>query len=87
MRNKTLGNWNNNGPCIGIGEDQTCGQGLQIQSRTCEDGTFDKCQPLDSVRNITCDLPPCPTTIIPADTGNSYNGHRNKEEIYSFTLT
>ena len=75
VKNKTVGKWENNGPCIGIGEDRTCGKGIQIQSRTCEDGTFDKCQRLDNVRNITCKdagtaLKPCPTTILPPGISN-----------------
>ena len=71
VKNKTLGNWNNNGSCIGVGDDQTCGQGIQMQIRNCTDGTFDMCLPQDYFQNINCKLPPCTTTSVYPATGNS----------------
>ena len=38
-----LGPWENVGNCIGIGDDPTCGPGKQNQTRTCIDGTEEKC--------------------------------------------
>ena len=49
-----LGPWENVGNCIGIGDDPTCGPGKQNQSRTCKDGTEDKCSDLVLKRTAPC---------------------------------
>ena len=62
---KQLGNWTNDGPCVATGNDASCGPGNQRQTRTCEDGTVDKCTEIDVVeQTILCSdagtaLPEC----------------------------
>ena len=61
---KVLGDWKNEGPCDGKGDDPTCGKGSQVQTRDCTDGTVDKCMDDEKQRTITCEdagteLPDC----------------------------
>lgn len=56
---KELGTWRNVGDCLAIAEGKTCGPGLQKQTRTCTDGTNDKCTPSDQERRISCNLRDC----------------------------
>ena len=56
--------WKNEGPCNGIGDDPTCGEGNQVQIRPCTNGTVDKCKDEEEQRTITCkeagtELPDC----------------------------
>ena len=53
---KVLGNWQNEGPCKGIGDDPTCGQGNQVQNRPCTDGTVEKCTNDEKQRTISCEI-------------------------------
>ena len=60
--------WQNKGPCNGMGDDTTCGEGEQVQSRQCTDGTVDKCTDEDTRRTIPCNaagtaLPSCPKVL------------------------
>ena len=59
---KKVGNWTNQGGCLVLNADKSCGpsSGTQKQERTCIDGTSDKCQSNDRKRAIVCDLPDCP---------------------------
>ena len=64
-----LGPWENVGNCIGIGDDPTCGPGKLNQSRTCIDGTEEKCLDLVLKRTAPCHwadtiLPNCKGNII-----------------------
>ena len=66
---KQLGNWVNAAACNAIGVNPTCGPGNQLQTRTCVDGTTDKCTANDRSRTISCSaagtaLPDCPTGIV-----------------------
>jgi hypothetical protein len=54
VASKILGEWTNEGSCNGDGDDPTCGAGTQLQSRTCTDGTIDKCTVEDTHRSVTC---------------------------------
>merc|ERR550539_1874262 len=54
VASKILGEWTNEGSCNGDGDDPTCGAGTQLQSRTCTDGTIDKCTVVDTHRSVTC---------------------------------
>ena len=56
--NKELGHWVNAGECVGLINKQ-CGQGNQLQTRTCTDGTHIECAPTDMARTIICNLPEC----------------------------
>ena len=60
---KILGPWNDDGPCNAIGNDKTCGPGNQKQSRSCRNGTHDKCTVLDELQTIPCSLPDCPKEL------------------------
>ena len=56
---KILGDWENEGTCNAFGGVPTCGDGIQVggiqeQSRTCVDGTVDKCKDEDTHRITTC---------------------------------
>ena len=51
---KILGDWENIGPCSAFGGVATCGDGIQVQSRTCTDGTVDKCLDEDMHRITIC---------------------------------
>ena len=54
--------WINDGGCIASAADNLCGPsaGTQKQTRTCIDGTNDRCQSIDREQTISCDLPDCP---------------------------
>ena len=70
---KKLGSWTNDGGCFADhGDAPACGPGTQNQTRTCEDGTIDKCTEQvinakgqmingDKMQTISCDagLPDC----------------------------
>ena len=61
---KSLGDWTNDGKCVATGANPKCGPGTQIQTRTCTDGTFDKCTDPDRERTVSCkvagtELPIC----------------------------
>ena len=61
---KALGEWTNEGGCVGTGEDKSCGPGTQQQVRTCTDGTTDKCTEIDTKQSVVCSeagtaLPAC----------------------------
>ena len=61
---REISNWTNIGTCQGTGKVKTCGNGLQIQSRVCKDGTSIKCSGIERVRTVSCkdagtDLPKC----------------------------
>ena len=53
------------GECVATGANPACGPGTIVQTRTCTDGTFDKCNTdADIQRTVTCSvagvsLPPC----------------------------
>ena len=52
------------GECVATGANPACGPGTIAQTRTCTDGTFDKCTDADIERTVTCSvagvsLPPC----------------------------
>ena len=55
---KAIGQWVNEGGCTGL-NDRDCGSGNQLQTRTCSDGTMDKCTPADRARTQNCSLPDC----------------------------
>ena len=59
------GEWKNIGNCKANGIDN-CGEGIQLQNRTCQDGTIDKCKAENMTQEIPCALPEC-TTIIPSN--------------------
>ena len=66
---KQLGDWTNDGTCVAAGDDASCGPGEQSQTRTCTDGTIDKCSGTDiTEQTISCSdagtaLPDCPGKI------------------------
>ena len=51
---KILGNWTNQGDCQSVKTNYSCGPGNQLQSRTCSNGTIDKCRAEDLTRSIPC---------------------------------
>ena len=63
---KLLGIWTNYDGCVATGNNATCGPGNQRQTRTCTDGTTEKCSiPADTQQTISCSaaqtaLPECP---------------------------
>ena len=63
---KELSGWANDGTCVATGIDASCGPGEQRQTRTCTDGTIDKCSASDvTEQTISCSdagttLPDCP---------------------------
>jgi len=69
---KVLGDWTNDGDCVGTGDDPTCGPGTQSQVRTCTDGSVDVCTDADTAQSISCTdagtaLPEC--AAAPAEGG------------------
>ena len=56
-----VGNWHNIGVCSALRTDQSgpCGPGTQSQSRTCKDGTREKCNAIDHHRTLACVLRDC----------------------------
>ena len=66
---KILGEWTNEGSCTATGEDSACGPGIQIQTRTCTNGTIDTCTDEEIQRNATCEeagtaLPNCRKLLL-----------------------
>ena len=58
------GRWKNRGACKGIGFNPKCGDGNQVQVRTCKHGTVEKCTDKHKQRIVTCQqagtaLPKC----------------------------
>ena len=51
--------WFNNGTCVGVGSNSSCGPGIQRQVISCEDGINDNCTYYDQNRMISCSLPDC----------------------------
>ena len=53
---RMIGAWTNIGACNATDEDSCgkCGDGNQKQTRSCQDGTTDKCNNLEIDRTITC---------------------------------
>ena len=49
-----IGTWQNVGQCIGTGEDPSCGPGIQNQTRSCINGTEEKCSEFDLERIAPC---------------------------------
>ena len=60
---KTLGDWNDVGPCIADGDDPMCGPGKQNQTRICTHGTVLNCTDADRNQIVPCSLPDCPKTL------------------------
>ena len=61
---RTVGQWMNTATCEATGEEKSCGPGLQTQTRTCADGTVDKCASVETRRTVSCkdagtELPIC----------------------------
>ena len=62
---KTFGVWKNSGPCLPIASITDCGPGIQVQERSCLNGTgLEICRDEDMVQEISCkaagtDLPDC----------------------------
>ena len=57
---KQLGDWNNKGDCEAVGGNhKKCGPAFQLQTRTCKDGTDDKCTVPDRSRKTSCPLKDC----------------------------
>ena len=54
-----FGPWSNVGSCTALRSDKSCGPGKQSQTRTCEDGTNEKCQPHHTGRTRPCKLEDC----------------------------
>ena len=67
--------WKNIGGCQGTGEDKSCGEGVQWQTRKCIDGTNNKCSNIDTERNITCNEA---GTKLPNCSGNYMYTRTNK---------
>ena len=57
---KILGIWGDVGSCVAEGDDPMCGPGRQNQSRSCINGTVDKCTHSDRHQAIPCRLADCP---------------------------
>ena len=51
---KQFGDWVNTGECEPTGIYSDCGPGLQIQTRTCTDGTTAMCNDSDTKQMISC---------------------------------
>ena len=63
----TFTTWANDGECVATAKDPIsllpCGPGTQKQTRTCKDGTIEKCN-IDAVlepltKSVTCELTKC----------------------------
>ena len=53
------GGWKNNGSCVALHNNKSCGPGHQAQIQNCIDGTFAKCTVEDREQSIPCELPDC----------------------------
>ena len=64
---KVFGDWINQGYCIALGSNPFCGPGLQLQKRTCQNGTgLQICTNEDLTRKVLCSKS---GTSLPACTG------------------
>ena len=76
---KKLGNWTTSGNCESIGEYDGCGEGKVSQTRTCVDGTSDKCSTVDTARKVDCTLPSCYTRVGDWKNAGTCNAVGNKK--------
>ena len=66
---KRFGKWENEGKCFAVSPGLNCGPGVQLQNRSCIDGTgVNVCTGSDKERKVTCkyagtDLPDCPKVL------------------------
>ena len=67
---KVLGDWTNDGDCVGTEDNPTCGPGTQNQVRTCTDGSTDVCTAADTAQTIACALPDCVVEKVLGDWTN-----------------
>ena len=66
---KTFGPWENDGVCVGTGQNPACGPGRQTQTRTCSDGTLEKCGDSDDTeRSVSCSA--AGTSLVACPRGN-----------------
>lgn len=67
VKKDTTAPWEDDGVCMGVGADKSCGKGKQMQTRICKDGNMEKCTDADTMQSIECNLGKCPdaTTIKP----------------------
>ena len=75
-----LGDWAKIGGCQGIGMNKSCGHSHLLQKRVCEDGTVEKCESHELVRNVSCDgtddaLPHCEKVLTDWKTINTCVAH------------
>ena len=60
---KQLGDWSNMTSnvesCVATGPEKSCGPGIQMQNRSCVDGTFDRCSYSDMYQSVSCNKPDC----------------------------
>ena len=64
QKNRVYGPWTDVYTCVGIGEDTSCGEGQNTQTRTCSPGTGSgQSCPNGEIeeRQATCQLPECPS--------------------------
>ena len=51
---KKFGEWNNEEICKPFDYNKKCGNGQQLQTRICQDGTIDICKADETIRYINC---------------------------------
>ena len=71
---KIYGIWTDSGPCNATGSKPDCGPGTKSQSRSCEDGTIDKCTESETSQVVVCSLPDCPKVLGHWDTSGPCQG-------------
>ena len=74
-----LGNWTDEGVCVGTGHRKDCGAGAKRQKRTCISGWITKCTAQDRERTLACNLPDCEKVLGPWGTEGGCTGLNNKD--------
>ena len=76
---KVYGNWTDAGPCKADGSKPGCGPGTKNQTRSCEDGTIDKCTESEMTQVVVCRLPDCPKLLGDWDTSGPCKGEESEK--------
>ena len=58
-----MGRWSNKGRCKALDNVRSCGPGVQRQTRSCTNGTYEKCSLNDVERFLDCRFPDCSKSL------------------------
>ena len=71
---------------MAIDTGRSCGQGKQLQIRSCVNGTNDQCYASDMERMIDCRLPDCVKEFVEDNYAKDYAIHTHLECLARYVL-